>query len=63
MDAASLPLGADYYRRHAVRVRALVAETTTLAIREHRYDVARQDDVSAKHVEEAKREGSCPVML
>jgi hypothetical protein len=50
-------LAADYYRKHAARVRDLAAETTTPAIREHLHDVARQYDVLAEKAAEAERVG------
>jgi len=52
----SLP--ADYYRKHAARVRELAAETTTPAIKEHLRDVARQYDRLAEGAEEAARLGA-----
>jgi len=52
----SLP--ADYYRKHAVRVRELAAETTTLAIKEHLLEVARQYDRLAERADEAARIGA-----
>jgi len=36
------PLPADYYRRHAARVRKLASEATTLAIKEHLHEVAQE---------------------
>lgn len=33
---------ADYYRRHAARVRQLANEATTVAVKEHLQDVATQ---------------------
>jgi hypothetical protein len=52
----SLP--ADYYRKHAARVRELAVETTTPAIREQLHDVARQYDGLAEQAEEAARSGA-----
>jgi hypothetical protein len=49
----SLP--ADYYRKHAARVRALAAETTTPEIKEHFLEVARQYDNLAASADEADR--------
>jgi hypothetical protein len=49
----SLP--ADYYRQHAARVRELAAEATTLALKEHLQEVARQYDGLAEMAEEAAR--------
>jgi len=52
----SLP--ADYYRKHAARVRELAVETTTPEIREQLHDVARQYDGLAEQAEEAARSGA-----
>jgi len=49
----SLP--ADYYRKHAVRVRELAADATTPALKEHLQDVARQYDGLAERADEAAR--------
>jgi hypothetical protein len=49
----SLP--ADYYRKHAARVRALAAGTTTIEIKEHFLEVARQYDDLAASADEADR--------
>jgi len=49
----SLP--ADYYRRHAARVRALAAETTMPEIRQQLHDIARQYDGLAEMVEQVAR--------
>ena len=59
-DAALRPLAAKYYRRHAVRIRKLAADTTTFVIREHRRDVVGQYDAWAQRVEEAEHESSAP---
>jgi hypothetical protein len=56
-DAIAPSLAADYYRRHAARVRDLAAGTTTPGIREHLEDVARQYDVLAEQATEAERVG------
>jgi hypothetical protein len=45
------PLPADYYRRQAVRVRQLVTEATTPAIKEHLLQVAEQYERLANRVE------------
>jgi len=55
-SAPSLP--ADYYRNHAARVRALAAEATTPALKEHLQDVARQYDRLADGADEAARTGA-----
>ena len=51
-------LAADYYRKHAARVRNLAAGTTTPALKEHLHDVARQYDVLADRADEAARIGA-----
>jgi hypothetical protein len=53
-------LPADYYRKHAARVRGLVADATTLAIKAHLLEVARQYDGLAEGAEEAARIGNAP---
>jgi hypothetical protein len=60
MDPASFfpSSAAAYYRKHAVRVRELAAETTTPAIKEQLHDVARQYDVLADKADEASRLGA-----
>jgi len=45
------PLPADYYRRHAARVRKLASEATTLAIKEHLHDVAQEYERLAERVD------------
>ncbi len=45
------PMPADYYRRHAARVRRLASEATTPAVKEHLQDVATQYENLAEHVE------------
>ena len=54
----SLP--ADYYRKHAARVRKLAAEVTTPGIKEHLFDVARQYDGLAERADEAARVAARP---
>ena len=49
------PLPAEYYRRHAARVRRLANEATTPAIREHLSEVAGQYDRLAERVELSDR--------
>jgi len=51
-------LTADYYRKHATRVRDLAAGTTTPAIKEQLHDVARQYDALAERADEAVRVGA-----
>jgi hypothetical protein len=45
------PLPADYYRRHAARVRKLASEATTLAIKEHLREVALEYERLAERVD------------
>jgi len=45
------PLPAEYYRRHAVRVRRLANEATTPAVRDHLREVAEQYERLAERVE------------
>jgi len=52
-SAPSLP--ADYYRKHAARVRELAADATTPEIREQLHDIARQYDGLAEMVEQVAR--------
>jgi hypothetical protein len=47
----SPPLPAEYYRRHAARVRQLASEATTPAVKEHLRDVAIQYERLAERVE------------
>lgn len=47
------PLPADYYRRHATRVRALARDATTPAIKQHLNEVALEYERLAERVEEA----------
>ena len=51
-------LPTDYYRKHAARVRGLAADATTLALKEHLHEVARQYDGLADRAEEAARIGA-----
>jgi hypothetical protein len=44
-------LPADYYRRHADRVRKLAAEATTLAIKEHLREIALEYERLAERVD------------
>lgn len=48
---ATPPLPADYYRRHAARVRKLAGEATTPAIKEHLREVALEYERLAERVE------------
>jgi hypothetical protein len=47
---ATPTLPADYYRRHAARVRKLASEATTLAIKEHLREVALEYERLAERV-------------
>jgi len=52
MELLSAPaLPADYYRKHAVRVRQLAADATTAGIREHLEEIARQYEQLAECAE------------
>lgn len=50
-SSANPPLPAEYYRRHAARVKQLASEATTAAIRDHLRDVAAEYERLAEHVE------------
>jgi hypothetical protein len=57
--AADPPLPAEYYRRHAARVRRLANEATTAAIKEHLREVALEYERLAERVDSgAPRAGS-----
>ena len=47
-------LAAEYYRKHAARVRELAAGATTPALKEHLHDVARQYDALAERAGESE---------
>ena len=47
------PLPADYYRRHAARVRALARDATTPAVKQHLHEVAAEYERLAERVEES----------
>jgi hypothetical protein len=49
------PLPAEYYRRHAARVRQLASEATTSAVKEHLQDVAGQYERLAERVDVSGR--------
>ena len=58
-QTATMPsLPAEYYRRHAARVRQLANQAMAAGIREHLADVAVQYDRLAERVESALRSGS-----
>ena len=46
-------LPADYYRRHADRVRKLASEATTLAIKEHLREIALEYERLAERVDDS----------
>jgi len=48
---ATPPLPADYYRRHAARIRQLASDATTPAVKEHLQSVAREYECLAERVE------------
>jgi hypothetical protein len=45
------PLPAEYYRRHAERIRQLASEATTAAVKEHLRSVALQYEQLAERVD------------
>lgn len=47
------PLPADYYRRHAARVRALARDATTPGIKQHLQEVALEYERLAERVAES----------
>ncbi len=51
VPAAIPPLPADYYRRHAARVRLLASEATTPAVKDHLREVALEYERLAERVE------------
>jgi hypothetical protein len=48
---ANPPLPAEYYRRHAARVRSLANEATTTAVKEHLREVALEYERLAERVD------------
>jgi hypothetical protein len=48
---ANPPLPAEYYRRHAARVRQLANEATTAAVKEHLREVALEYERLAERVD------------
>ena len=48
---ATPPLPAEYYRRHAARVRQLASDATTAAVKEHLREVALEYERLADRVE------------
>ena len=53
LSTPSLP--ADYYRKHAARVRGLAADATTPALKEHLHEVSRQYDGLVERADEVAR--------
>jgi hypothetical protein len=53
------PLPADYYRRHAARVRRLASEATTPAVKEHLREVALEYERLAERVESSASANRC----
>jgi len=49
--STTTPLPAEYYRRHAERIRQLASEATTAAVKEHLRAVALQYEQLAKRVD------------
>jgi len=49
--AARPPLPADYYRRHATRIRRLASDATTPAVKEHLLAVALEYERLAERVD------------
>ena len=47
------PLPAEYYRRHATRVRQLASEATTSAVKAHLLEVAQEYERLAERVDSA----------
>jgi hypothetical protein len=54
---ATPPLPAEYYRRHAARVRRLAGEATTPAIKEHLREVASEYERLAERVDNGSSSG------
>jgi hypothetical protein len=50
------PLPADYYRRHAARIRQLASDATTPAVKEHLQGVAQEYERLAERVETSSPE-------
>ena len=53
MEQPMPPLPAEYYRRHAARVRQLASEATTAAVKEHLREVAQEYERLAERVDSA----------
>jgi hypothetical protein len=49
--SATPPLPAEYYRRHAARVRQLASDATTSAVKEHLREVALEYERLAERVD------------
>jgi len=50
-SSSAPPRPAEYYRRHAARVRQLASEATTTAVKEHLQGVAREYERLAERVD------------
>ncbi|HEV8031702.1 MAG TPA: hypothetical protein VGP42_11860 [Stellaceae bacterium] len=51
LPPATPPLPAEYYRRHAARVRQLASDATTTAVKEHLREVALEYERLAERVD------------
>jgi hypothetical protein len=51
-------VAAEYYRKHAARVRELAAAATTPALKEHLHDVACQYDALAERAQQIEHIGT-----
>ncbi|HVC54551.1 MAG TPA: hypothetical protein VND95_01265 [Stellaceae bacterium] len=57
--ATTPPLPADYYRRHAARVRKLASEATTPAVKDHLREVALEYERLAERVDGVAPSDEC----
>jgi hypothetical protein len=53
------PLPAEYYRRHAARVRQLASEATTTAVKEHLREAALQYERLAERADNGTLSTDC----
>jgi hypothetical protein len=53
------PLPAEYYRRHAARVRQLASEATTTAVKEHLREAALQYELLAERADNGTLSTDC----
>jgi hypothetical protein len=51
LPPATPPLPAEYYRRHAARVRQLASDATTTAVKDHLREVALEYERLAERVD------------